>query len=336
MLLYQSAYWRRSSHYCVLLLQASEQCKTCSSNLEGEIATDGSYWCCYYDRFDHLIHTRITVWWTNPFMEKQSSHWIARRLCSPSCSLHTLGDLSKRTRDDCPSTGMLTSFSYTTTTITLPANEYHQQFLERHIWVGSLYMFFFGGAYFVLLYYLPIYFQSIHSASPINSGVRMLALIIPLTLAAIVQGFALSKIGIVPLFWIIGGAIATIGAGLMYTFDAGTSAGKWIGYQILVGFATGATFQVAIANAQVHAKAEDLSQVSAIINCKSASLLLPAPIPPHRLSDSSFLSLRDHRRRLLHLCSAMRIQQHTYLPPLQNPCWHQSSNSPRYRSDTDT
>ncbi|KAH0282400.1 MFS general substrate transporter [Aureobasidium namibiae CBS 147.97] len=139
-------------------------------------------------------------------------------------------------------------------------------FLERHIWVGSLYMFFFGGAYFVLLYYLPIYFQSIHSASPINSGVRMLALIIPLTLAAIVQGFALSKIGIVPLFWIIGGAIATIGAGLMYTFDAGTSAGKWIGYQILVGFATGATFQVAIANAQVHAKAEDLSQVSAIIN----------------------------------------------------------------------
>lgn len=145
----------------------------------------------------------------------------------------------------------------------------HQQFLERYVLVGSIYMFFFGGAYFILLYYLPIYFQSIHSASPINSGVRMLALIIPLTLSAIIQGFALSKIGIVPLFWIVGGAIATIGAGLMYTFGAGTPAGKWIGYQILVGFATGATFQVAIANAQVHAKAEDLSQVSAIVNCKS-------------------------------------------------------------------
>jgi hypothetical protein len=130
-------------------------------------------------------------------------------------------------------------------------------------------MFFFGGAYFVVLYYLPIYFQSIHSASPINSGVRMLALIIPLTLSAIIQGFALSKIGIVPLFWISGGAIATIGAGLFYTMDANTSTGKWIGYQILVGFATGATFQVAIANAQVHARSEDLSQVSAIVNCKS-------------------------------------------------------------------
>lgn len=142
------------------------------------------------------------------------------------------------------------------------------QFLERYVWVGSVFMFFFGGAYFILLYYLPIYFQSIHNASPINSGVRMLALIIPLTLAAIVQGFALSKIGIVPLFWIFGGAIATIAGGLFYTMDTETSAGKWIGYQILAGFTTGATFQVAIANAQVHAKSEDLSQVSAIVNCK--------------------------------------------------------------------
>lgn len=131
-------------------------------------------------------------------------------------------------------------------------------------------MFFFGGGYFILLYYLPIYFQSIDEASPIGSGVRMLALIIPLTLTAIIQGFALSKIGVVPLFWIFGGALATVGCGLLYTMDTDTSAGKWIGYQILVGFATGMTFQVAIANAQVHARPEDLSQVSAIINCKSA------------------------------------------------------------------
>ncbi|TIA84676.1 MFS general substrate transporter [Aureobasidium pullulans] len=139
-------------------------------------------------------------------------------------------------------------------------------FMKRSVWVGSVFMFFFGGAYFTLLYYLPIYFQSIHNTSPIGSGVRMLALIIPLTIAAILQGFALSKIGIVPLFWIVGGAIGTIGCGLFYTMDAHTSTAKWIGYQILVGFTSGWTFQVAIANAQVHAKPEDLSQVSAIVN----------------------------------------------------------------------
>jgi hypothetical protein len=178
-------------------------------------------------------------------------------------------------------------------------------------------MFFFGGAYFVVLYYLPIYFQSIHNASPINSGVRTLALIIPLTLSAIIQGFALSKIGIVPLFWIVGGAIATIGAGLFYTMDADTSAGKWIGYQILVGFATGATFQVAIANAQVHAKSEDLSQVSAIVNCKF-DLTFPPP-RPFCLTSSPSYSLRNHRWRLLHLSSPIRIQQYPHHPSRKNP-----------------
>ncbi|KAL3431922.1 major facilitator superfamily-domain-containing protein [Aspergillus tetrazonus] len=139
-------------------------------------------------------------------------------------------------------------------------------FLKRYVWVGSIYMFFFAGAYFITLYYLPIYFQSVFNSSPIGSGVRMLALIIPLTIAAIVQGMALVKIGIVPLFWVVGGILGTVGAGLFYTMDVDTSTGKWIGFQIIVGFTVGWTFQVALSNGQVHASPEDMSQVTAIIN----------------------------------------------------------------------
>ncbi|KAL6230197.1 hypothetical protein BDW75DRAFT_223330 [Aspergillus navahoensis] len=139
-------------------------------------------------------------------------------------------------------------------------------FTKRYVWVGALFMFFFAGAYFITLYYLPIYFQSVFNTSPIGSGVRMLALIIPLTIAAIVQGVVLSKVGIVPLFWVIGGALGTIGAGLFYTMDADTSTGKWIGFQIIVGFTVGWAFQVSLSNGQVHASPEDMSQVTAIIN----------------------------------------------------------------------
>ncbi|KAJ5533855.1 Major facilitator superfamily domain general substrate transporter [Penicillium freii] len=139
-------------------------------------------------------------------------------------------------------------------------------FMKPYISVGSIFMFFFGGAYFVTLYYLPIYFQSVYNSSPIGSGAKMLAFIIPLTIAAIVQGFALSKIRIVPLFWVIGGALGTIGCGLFYTFGTETSTGKWIGYQIIVGFSTGWSFQTAISNAQVHASPEDMSQATAIVN----------------------------------------------------------------------
>lgn len=133
---------------------------------------------------------------------------------------------------------------------------------------GSIFMFFFGGAYFTILYFIPIYFQSVYNTSPIGSGVRMLALIIPLTIAAIVQGFALTNIGIVPLFWVIGDALGTIGCGLLYTMDGSTSTGKWIGYQIIVGFTVGWTFQVSLSNAQTHARPEDMSQVTAIVNCR--------------------------------------------------------------------
>lgn len=141
--------------------------------------------------------------------------------------------------------------------------------MERYIWTGAFFQIFFSGSYFVILYYLPIYFQSVHDTSPVGSGVRMLALIIPLTIAAIAQGFAFTKIGIVPLFWIFGGALGAIGCGLLYTMDTTTSTGKWIGYQILVGFAVGLTTQVALQNAQVQVRPEDLSQATALMNCKS-------------------------------------------------------------------
>ena len=142
-----------------------------------------------------------------------------------------------------------------------------EQFSKRYVLVGSLFMFCFGGGYFTILYYLPIYFQSVYNNSPIDSGVKMLALIIPLTFAAMAQGYALYKIGIVPIFWMVGGALGSIGCGLFYTMDTNTSTGKWIGYQIIVGFTTGLTFQVALSNAQVHTPPEDMSQVTAIINC---------------------------------------------------------------------
>jgi len=72
--------------------------------------------------------------------------------------------------------------------------------------------------------------------------------------------------------------MAAVGGGLLYTLDIGSSTGKWIGYQIILGFSTGMTFQVAISNAQVHAQPEDMSQVTAIINCKSSLRMRKAKV----------------------------------------------------------
>ncbi|KAK3326634.1 major facilitator superfamily-domain-containing protein [Apodospora peruviana] len=138
-------------------------------------------------------------------------------------------------------------------------------FKHRTVWVSSLYAFFFAGAYFILIYYLPIYFQSIDNTSPTQSGVRNLPLILAVTIATIASGGAVSQTGVAAPISVVAAAVATVAAGLLYTLDIGTGSGKWIGYQILAGFAWGAGFQIPIIIGQATAAPEDLSSVTAII-----------------------------------------------------------------------
>ncbi|KIW20704.1 hypothetical protein PV08_01281 [Exophiala spinifera] len=138
-------------------------------------------------------------------------------------------------------------------------------FKQRVVWVGCIFQFFFAGSYFIVLYYLPIYFQSVFDASPIGSGVRNLPLVITLTVGAIAQGVVLSKVGYPAPFLIGGSALGMVSCGLLYTLDIHTSTGKWIGYQILSGIFIGFTFQTAIVVVQVHSKPEDMATATAMI-----------------------------------------------------------------------
>jgi hypothetical protein len=45
---------------------------------------------------------------------------------------------------------------------------------NRTVAVGMAYIFFLGGSFFALLYYLPIYFQVVDNVSPAESGIRNL------------------------------------------------------------------------------------------------------------------------------------------------------------------
>lgn len=97
---------------------------------------------------------------------------------------------------------------------------------------------------------------------------RNLPLIITLTIAAATQGVVLSKVGYATPLMAVGAAIGTIASGLLYTLDESTPTGKWIGYQILSGFAAGGTFQTALAVVQVNARPEDMASATAMIFCK--------------------------------------------------------------------
>jgi hypothetical protein len=99
---------------------------------------------------------------------------------------------------------------------------------QRTVWVNGLWGFFFTGSYFITLYYLPIYFQSVDNVSPIGSGVRSIPLIIMFSISTIGSGKVITKTGIAIPYLTAGSVIGTIAAGLLYTLDIGTSTGKWL------------------------------------------------------------------------------------------------------------
>ncbi|KAG9233832.1 putative HC-toxin efflux carrier [Amylocarpus encephaloides] len=136
---------------------------------------------------------------------------------------------------------------------------------DRVIYTGMAFIFFLGGTFFLLLYYLPIYFQVVSGVSASQSGIRNLPLILGTVLATIVSGGVITMTGhFVP--WMIGGGVlATIGAGLIFTLDIGSTSGHWIGYQALTGLGLGAAFQVPIIAGQGIATPADLSSITAMI-----------------------------------------------------------------------
>ncbi|KAF4635470.1 hypothetical protein G7Y89_g2615 [Cudoniella acicularis] len=136
---------------------------------------------------------------------------------------------------------------------------------DRTISVGMAFIFFLGGGFFLLLYYLPIYFQVVSGVSAAQSGIRNLPLIIAVVLSTITSGSMISANGHFIPWMVIGSVLATVGCGLLYTLDTTSSSGHWIGFQVLAGLGIGGAFQVPIIAAQAVVEPSDLSSVTAMV-----------------------------------------------------------------------
>ncbi|KAF5666343.1 major facilitator superfamily transporter [Fusarium heterosporum] len=136
---------------------------------------------------------------------------------------------------------------------------------NRVVWVMSAFAFIFAGSFFLAIYYIPIYFQSVHGTSPTGSGVRNLPLILAVTFATIASGGLVTATGFYQPLLIGGAAIATVGAGLLYLLDIDTSTGKWIGYQIVAGVGWGVAFQIPMIAVQGTVDPEDLASATGIL-----------------------------------------------------------------------
>jgi hypothetical protein len=136
---------------------------------------------------------------------------------------------------------------------------------QRTVVFCAAFTFFFSGSFYLLLYYLPIYFQSTKGASAANSGVRMVPLVLGNGLFATISGIILGIIGYYMPLLTLAGVISTIASVLLYTLDQTSGPNEWIGYQAMAGIGVGLGIQVPIMASQAIVQVQDLSTISAII-----------------------------------------------------------------------
>ncbi|CAK5272296.1 unnamed protein product [Mycena citricolor] len=116
-------------------------------------------------------------------------------------------------------------------------------FKKRTIWSSAWYLFAIGSGFMIFSFYLPIYFQSIHNVSAVNSGISTLPMILSLVFASISVGVVIAQVGYYAPFMIASTIIASVGAGLITTLGVSSGHTKWIPYQVIFGLGLGLGLQ---------------------------------------------------------------------------------------------
>ncbi|OQE34804.1 hypothetical protein PENCOP_c015G07905 [Penicillium coprophilum] len=135
----------------------------------------------------------------------------------------------------------------------------------RVIYGVCVFVFFQSGANFLFTYYLPIYFQAIDGMSAAASGIRNLPFIVLSAIFAAIAGIAITRVGYFTAFLALGSAVFLIGSGLIYTLDVGSSASKYLGYQVLLGLGQGLAIQIPVIVGQAFSMMDDIASVTAIV-----------------------------------------------------------------------
>lgn len=129
---------------------------------------------------------------------------------------------------------------------------------QRTIAACATFTTFLSMGLYAHIYYLPFYFQAVKGTTAEGSGIRTIPYLVSTTIASIVVGGSVTAFGwYTPFMW-FGAALFTIGAGLLYSLQVSSYAGKWIGYQLLTGIGAGASVQIPFIAVQVVLSAKDM------------------------------------------------------------------------------
>ena len=147
-------------------------------------------------------------------------------------------------------------------------------FKNRLVLANLCYIFFLAGAFFPLMYTLPIQFQSVNDTSASQSGVRLIPLVLGVSI------FTMFSNGVLT-FWrhykpwlLVGALLATAGNVRIYTLDVSTPTKQWIGYELITATGIGLALQIPLIANQALVPANDMPAATTLTlfveNCGTA------------------------------------------------------------------
>ena len=129
---------------------------------------------------------------------------------------------------------------------------------NRNMAFGALFAFCQGSAFNLYIFYIPLYFQAVKNATPIESGVDYLPLILVNAIGILIAGSLTSKIGYnVPWIW-ASSILMAVGAALFTLLRVDTDTGRWVGFQLLFAIGSGLGLQQPLVTAQAVLPLEEI------------------------------------------------------------------------------
>ncbi|KAL4800681.1 major facilitator superfamily domain-containing protein [Aspergillus venezuelensis] len=138
-------------------------------------------------------------------------------------------------------------------------------FGNRNVWGAALFGSGVTAGFFLMLYYIPIWFQAIKSASAIRSGVMNLPMVLSYVFFSLSGGYLTSLLGYYVPFAYLTVLFMATGSGLISTFTVTSGSPEWIGYQFLFGAGVGLGLQTAFAAPQCALPLDDIAIGTAIV-----------------------------------------------------------------------
>ncbi|KZM22409.1 transmembrane transport [Ascochyta rabiei] len=145
---------------------------------------------------------------------------------------------------------------------------------NKMVLANACYIFFLAGAYFPLLYTLPIQFQSVNNVTASQSGVRLIPLVLGISAFTMIANGLLTFWRHYKPFLLVGAIFAIAGNARIYTSNASTLTSEWVGYEILSAIGIGIALQIPMISNQALVPADNMAAVTSLTlfmeNCGTA------------------------------------------------------------------